>query len=151
MALQLTIGAFGNGAAIPARFTCDGADVSPEIQWSGAPPGAKSFALIIEDPDAPSGTFTHWILYDVAPAAHALVEGYRPAGGAESGTNGFGTTDYRGPCPPRGHGTHRYEFVLFALDVRLALHAGAKRQAFDDAIRGHVLEEARYMGRYGRK
>ena len=152
MALKLVISAFPEGATIPQRYTCEGQDISPAIEWSGPPAQAKSFALILDDPDAPSGTFTHWVVYNIPAATHTLAEGFRPAGGSATGVNDFGKTGYGGPCPPRGHGPHRYNFKLFALDVpSLDLRAGAKRSDVDRALRGHVVEQATYTGRYERK
>ncbi|HLJ44625.1 MAG TPA: YbhB/YbcL family Raf kinase inhibitor-like protein [Bryobacteraceae bacterium] len=149
MALKLVISAFPEGGEIPQKYTCEGQNTSPGIEWSGVPEKARSFALIVDDPDAPSGTFTHWVLFDVAAATHALEEGYR---GGVAGTNDFGKRGYGGPCPPRGRGPHRYFFKLFALDVpTLDIHAGAKRAEVDRALQGHTIEETQYMGRFERK
>lgn len=150
MALKLVISAFPEGGAIPEKYTCDGSNVSPAIEWSSAPPQAKSFALILDDPDAPSGLFTHWLLYNIPPPAHSLEEGHRPSPPAASGTNDFGKRGYGGPCPPGG--THRYFFKLFALDTAsLEVHGAAKRSDVDRAMKGHVLEQSQYMGKYQRK
>ena len=112
----------------------------------------KSFALIVDDPDAPVGTWNHWLLWDIPRPADSIAEGYKPRTLGVDGANDFGNAGYGGPCPPRGHGQHRYFFKLFALDVAsLNLAAGAKRAGLDSAIRGHVLAEAQYMGRYERK
>ncbi len=149
MALKLIISAFPEGAQIPQKYTCEGQNTSPAIEWSGAPENAKSFALIVDDPDAPSGTFTHWLLFDIPAATHSLAEGDRSGA---SGTNDFGKRGYGGPCPPKGHGPHRYFFKLFALDVpKLEIHAGAKRAEVDRALKGHAIEEAQYTGRFERK
>jgi Raf kinase inhibitor-like YbhB/YbcL family protein len=122
------------------------------MSWSGAPEGTKSFALIVDDPDAPVGTWNHWLLYDIPASKTSLAEGIGPAEVGRSGDNDFGRPGYGGPCPPRGHGPHRYFFKLFAVDVAtLGLAAGAKRAELDRAMRGHVLGEAQYMGRYERK
>jgi len=149
MALKLVISAFPEGATIPQKYTCDGQNISPAVEWSGAPPQTKSFALILDDPDAPSGLFTHWLLYNIPASVHSLEEAYRPSGTTAAGTNDFGKRGFGGPCPPRG--THRYFFKLFALDAPVDLHAGAKRGEVDRALRGHVVEESQYMGKYERK
>ena len=150
MTFTLTVSAFGNGGMIPAKFTCEGANVSPELHWSDAPATAKSFALIVDDPDAPAGTFTHWVLFDIPAERSSLAEGDHTIGVA--GKNDFGRVGYGGPCPPRGHGPHRYFFTLYALDMAsLKLKAGADRGYVEAALRGHILAQAQYLGRYERK
>ena len=152
MAFRLTTNAFEDGASIPRRYTCDGEDVSPAVAWSGEPGGTKSFTLIMDDPDAPAGTWNHWLLWDIPEGPHELGERFRPGAVGQSGTNDFGKLGYGGPCPPRGHGPHRYYFRLYALDVEtLGLKPGARRAELDRALRRHVLGEASYMGRYERK
>ena len=152
MAFRLIVSAFADGGSIPQLHTCDGADLSPAIEWSGEPSGTQSFALIMDDPDAPGGTWNHWLLYDVSAGVHALAQGYKPGRNGTSGTNDFGKLGYGGPCPPKGRGTQRYNFNLYALRVAsLGLKAGAKRAELDKAFKGHVLAEAKYMGRYERK
>jgi Raf kinase inhibitor-like YbhB/YbcL family protein len=152
MAFQLIISAFTEGATIPKLHTCDGADLSPALEWSGEPAGAQSFALIVDDPDAPVGTWNHWLLYDIPAAVHGLAQGFKPSQGGLSGVNDFGKPGYGGPCPPRGHGAHRYFFKLFAVDTpSLGLRAGAKRSELDRALRNHILAQAQYMGRYERR
>lgn len=152
MSFKLTTGAFSDGSVIPRMHTCEGADVSPSLEWSGAPPETRSFALIVDDPDAPSGVWNHWLLFDIPPSVHALAQGYKPGALGVSGSNDFGKQGYGGPCPPRGHGPHRYVFKLFALDVpSLGLGAGAKRREIDKAIRGHILAETQHMGTYERR
>lgn len=152
MALRLTIRAFPEGGTIPKLHTCEGADLSPALEWEGEPPETKSFALIVDDPDAPVGVWNHWLLYDIPASVHALPQGYKPGSAGQSGTNDFGRLGYGGPCPPKGHGPHRYFFKLFAVDVpSLGVSAGAKRSALDNALKGHVLAEAQYMGRYERR
>jgi Raf kinase inhibitor-like YbhB/YbcL family protein len=150
MTFTLTIAAFADGGLIPAKFTCEGANVSPELRWDEAPANTRSYALIVDDPDAPAGTFTHWVLFDV-PAEHSsLAEGAGAIGVA--GKNDFGRAGYGGPCPPRGHGPHRYFFTLYALDIAsLKLKAGAGRREIETALRGHILAQATYLGRYERK
>jgi Raf kinase inhibitor-like protein, YbhB/YbcL family len=152
MAFQLTSSAFPEGGNIPIIHTCDGANVSPPLTWSGEPEGVKSFALIVEDPDAPSRTWTHWLLYDIPAEVHQLEQGFQPGRLGMSGSNDFGKLGYGGPCPPKGHGPHRYFFRLFALNVpSLGLRDGENRVGVELAIRGHVLGEAQCMGRYERK
>ncbi|RMG30338.1 MAG: YbhB/YbcL family Raf kinase inhibitor-like protein [Gammaproteobacteria bacterium] len=148
--------AFVQGGRIPARYTCDGADVSPPLQWQGVPRGTRSLALLVEDPDAPDPaaprtTWTHWILYDLPPDSRGLPEAVAPSAlppGTRQGRNDWRRTGYGGPCPPIG--THRYFFRLFALDVRLPEAGPLDRRGLLRAIRGHVLGEARLMGRYHR-
>jgi Raf kinase inhibitor-like YbhB/YbcL family protein len=149
--------AFGNGDAIPSRYTCDGADLSPPLEWSAAPVGTGSFALIVEDPDAPGGTFTHWVLYDLPPEVRALPEDVpRSAtlselGGARQGRTSYGEAlGYGGPCPPPGP-AHHYHFRLFALDAKLGLPPGTSRDALLAATRGHQLGVTELVGLYARK
>ena len=150
MTFTLTIAAFADGGLIPAKFTCEGANVSPELRWNDAPANTRSYALIVDDPDAPAGTFTHWVLFDVLAERSGLVEGASAIGVA--GKNDFGRAGYGGPCPPRGHGPHRYTFTLYALDIAsLKLKAGAGRREMETALRGHILAQAAYLGRYERK
>lgn len=150
MLFKLTIDGFADGAEIPPRLTCDGEDISPALHWVGEPSGTKSFALIMDDPDAPGGTFNHWLNWDIPADVHALLEGSEVAV-ARSGINDFGKRGYGGPCPPKGGGPHRYFFRLFALDTPiLGLSKGAKRSALDKTLRKHVLAETQYMGRYER-
>jgi len=145
--ISLTSTAFVHGDAIPRRHACDGDDLSPPLVWAGAPPGTRSLALIVDDPDAPSGTFVHWVAWGIASGARGLSEGERaPA----EGRNGFGTLGYRGPCPPRGHGPHRYVFRLHALDAQVGPRAGADAEDLRRAIAGHVLAYGELVGRYER-
>jgi hypothetical protein len=151
MSFRVTTAAFANGAAIPRRFTCDGEDLSPALEWAGEPANTKSFALIVDDPDAPGGTWNHWLLWDIPASVHALEEG-DSAAAATSGTNDFGNEGYGGPCPPRGRGPHRYFFRLFAVDVpSLGLPRGARRDTLERALRSHALGKAEYQGHYGRR
>ncbi len=151
VAFRLTSPAFEPLGAIPGRYTCDGEDVSPALEWSGAPAGTKSFALIVDDPDAPAGTWNHWLLWDIPASVNSLPQGFKAGQLGQSGTNDFGKPGYGGPCPPKGHGPHRYFFKLHALDVpSLDLRAGARRADLDRALRKHVLGETQYMGRYER-
>lgn len=152
MAFKLAISAFPEGGTIPKLHTCDGADLSPPLEWSGEPAGTQSFALIVDDPDAPVGTWNHWLQYDIPAGTRELPQGVDHRKLGRSGTNDFGRLGYGGPCPPKGHGPHRYFFKLYALDVaRLDMAAGVKRSGLDRALKGHVLAEAQYMGRYERK
>ncbi|MGE5647768.1 MAG: YbhB/YbcL family Raf kinase inhibitor-like protein [Acidobacteriota bacterium] len=152
MAFKITVGAFAEGGAIPNLQSCDGADLSPSIEWDGEPRDTKSFALIVDDPDAPAGTWNHWLLWDIPASVHALAQGFKPGQLGQSGTNDFGKKGYNGPCPPRGHGPHRYFFKIYALDVpSLGLREGAKRADLDRALKNHVLAQSQYMGRYERK
>jgi Raf kinase inhibitor-like YbhB/YbcL family protein len=147
-ALMLSSPAFHAGATIPARYTCDGQDLSPPLRWSRVPRGTRTFALRIDDPDAPGGTFIHWTAWNFVRGALALragAAGHWPL----SGTNSFGRIGYGGPCPPSGP-AHHYVFRLFAVDTRLALRRGASVAQFAAALRGHVLATARLVGLYRR-
>lgn len=151
--LAVTSAAFSPGEPIPRTHTCDGEDVSPPLAWSGVPAGAKSLALICDDPDAPAGTWVHWVLYDLPPESKTLAGGVprqeNLKNGAKQGKNDFRKTGYNGPCPPGG--THRYFFKLYALDVALNLPAGLTKTELLKAMEGHVLGEGRLMGTYNRK
>lgn len=151
--MQLTSTAIVSGGTIPRQYTCDGNDLSPALQWSEPPQGTKSFALIVEDPDAPSSMFVHWILFNLPPETRALPEGIRAearlASGARHGRNGWGNRGYGGPCPPGG--THRYFFRLYALDTMLDLPAGVSRAQLLKAMQGHIVAETELMGRYARQ
>ena len=152
MAFILETSAFRDGDLIPARCTCEGANVSPALTWRGAPPGVQSFVLIVDDPDAPRGTWTHWTLFNLPVTFDQLAEGWQPGGPGVSGRNDSGETGYSGPYPPRGHGLHRYYFRLYALDAAsLPLHAGVARAELERALAGHVLGQAQVMGKYERK
>jgi Raf kinase inhibitor-like YbhB/YbcL family protein len=153
MPFQITTSAFAAGGTIPKKFTCDAADVSPQLSWKEAPAGTQSFALIMDDPDAPVGTWVHWVLYNV-PAniteLHERVENQgQLASGALQGRNDFHKTGYGGPCPPAGK-PHRYFFKLYALDTKLNLKAGASKADVESAMKGHILARAELIGRYGR-
>ncbi|HWE40457.1 MAG TPA: YbhB/YbcL family Raf kinase inhibitor-like protein [Isosphaeraceae bacterium] len=155
--IRLRSAAFADGGDIPKASTCDGKDTSPPLAWSGVPGGARSLALVVEDPDAPRGTWTHWVLFDLAPDVGELPRGvptggtFEPKAGAKAarqGKNDFGKLGYGGPCPPGG--THRYVFRLYALDAVLGLDPGASREQVLRAMTGHVLAEGRLTGRYRR-
>lgn len=145
--------AFRNGEVIPVEFTCEGTDQSPELIWESAPAGTKSFVLICDDPDAPGGVWTHWVAFDIPSTVTSLpAHAKHPSEGLKEGTQSSGTVGYHGPCPPRGHGAHRYFFTLYALDrASLGLRAGAAREAVEHAMEGHVLGTASIMGRFERK
>ena len=145
--MTLTSAAFPPGGAIPAKYTSDGADVSPPLTWTGTPAGTKTFALVCDDPDAPAGTWVHWVLFDLSGAKSSLDEG--SAGGGIQGRNDFGKNAYGGPAPPDG--THRYYFKVYALDAELPLKAGATREQLLAAAKGHTLGTGVLMGRYTKR
>ena len=153
MALVVTTTSFPANGAILRNCTCDGADASPDLAWSGVPAGVRSFALIADDPDAPGGTWTHWTIWNIPAQSRGLPKGVPKqaalGNGTRQGMNDFPHIGYGGPCPPPGK-PHRYFFKLFALDVKLDLRAGAGRHELDQAMKGHVLAQAELMGRYGR-
>ena len=145
--LKVTSSAFQEGGNIPSKFTCDGENTSPPLQIADIPSEAKSLALVVDDPDAPSGLFTHWAVWNIPPQTTAVGEGNAPKG--VQGTNDFGKSGYGGPCPPSG--THRYYFKVFALDRELDLPFGAKRGQLDAAMKGHVVAQGELIGRYSRQ
>ena len=145
--MKITSSAFQEGGNIPSKFTCDGANTNPPLQIFDVPAEAKSLVLVMDDPDAPSGLFTHWAVWNISPQATAIAEGSTPKG--VQGTNDFGKSGYGGPCPPSG--AHRYYFRVFALDRELDLRSGAKRSQLDAAMKGHVIAQGELMGRYSRK
>ncbi len=148
----LTIESFANGGDIPSVFTCEGDDISPALAWSGEPAGTKSFALIMDDPDAPAGTWNHWLLWDIPADTHFLPQEHRAARPVHSGKNDFGKTGYGGPCPPKGGGPHRYFFRLYALDTpRLGVPEATHRKELEHAIDRHQLGDTEYIGRFERK
>ncbi len=153
MSLELTSKAFQPGGTIPKPYTGDGADHSPPLGWSEPPAGTKSLALICDDPDAPRGTWVHWVLFNLPPETRELGEGV-PAtetldSGAKQGTNDFGNVGYGGPAPPRGK-PHRYFFNLYALDGTVDLPAGATKAKLVVAMKGHILAQGQLTGTYGR-
>ena len=145
--MKITSSAFQEGGNIPSKLTCDGSDTSPPLQITSVPSEAKSLVLIADDPDAPSGLFTHWLIWNIPPQTNSVAEGSAPKG--VHGTNDFGKPDYKGPCPPPG--THRYSFKIYALDRELDLRGGAKRSQLDAAMKGHVVAQGVLVGRYARK
>lgn len=153
MAVELKSPAFHDGGAIPVKYTGDGDDVSPPLAWSGAPAEAKSFALICDDPDAPVGTFSHWVVYDIPAEAKELGEALPQKGlldgGAKQGVNDFGKTGYGGPHPPPGK-RHRYFFKLYCLDKKIELQPGLAKAELLDLMQGHIIEQAELVGTYER-
>ncbi|HEX7796071.1 MAG TPA: YbhB/YbcL family Raf kinase inhibitor-like protein [Vicinamibacterales bacterium] len=147
MTLQVSSSAFSNGATIPTVCTCDGQDVAPPLRWSNAPEQTRSFAVICEDPDAPSGTFTHWVLYDVPASSHGIGE---QASIGKTGVNDFGATGFGGPCPPKRDRAHHYHFHVYALDLDSIGPAGLSKRDAIKAMRGHVLAEGELVGTYKR-
>jgi len=135
MALELSSGAFQENGDIPSQYTCEGKNISPPLKWKGAPKGTMSFALIMDDPDAPHKTWVHWVLYNIPPAVTEILEGNVPKGSTH-GINDYEKTDYRGPCPPSGK--HRYFFKLYALDQKLELEEGATKEETEQAMVGHI-------------
>jgi Raf kinase inhibitor-like YbhB/YbcL family protein len=153
MTIQVTSTAFGYGGNIPKKYTCDGEDVSPSLSWSGIPEGTKSIALICDDPDAPVGTWVHWVLYGLSADTTSLPEGVPTQGvldnGPKQGKNDFRKIGYGGPCPPRGP-AHRYFFKVYALNCEIKLDAGATKKELVKAMEGHILAEGELMGKYQR-
>lgn len=150
--MSMTSPAFAAGESIPQEYTCDGDNTSPALQWEQPPAGTQSLALIVDDPDAPSGTFVHWVYYNLPPTARGLPENVpadeNPPTGGTQGKNGAGTTGYTGPCPPSG--THRYFFHLYALDTKFGAAPGLTQEQLLQAMQGHILAQAELMGLYSR-
>lgn len=153
MAFTITSSAFAHGAMIPKEYTCDGKDVSPPLSWSDPPEKTQSFALIMDDPDAPMGTWVHWVIYNIPATARSLPEGIPTNAdlpdGSRQGRNSWRRIGYGGPCPPSG--SHRYFFKLYALDTALTLASGATKEELLQAMEGHILAQAELMGRYARR
>jgi len=153
MPMTISSPSFSNGGEIARKFTCDGADVSPQLSWTEPPPGTKTFALLLDDPDAPVGNWNHWAAWNLPPSLRGLPEGVSKSAqlsdGSQQGSNDFRKTGYNGPCPPPGQ-PHRYYFKLFALDTKLELKSSAGKHDLEAAMKGHVLAQAEWMGRYGR-
>lgn len=148
MDFRVTSRAFADGADIPVRYTCDGDDLSPPLSWTEVPNGTRSLALVMDDPDAPRGTFTHWVLYDLPDDLRELGEGVVP--GTE-GRNSFGRTGYGGPCPPPGDAPHRYRFTLYALDIPTVALENGTREDLETKIDAHVLASTTLTGQYARQ
>lgn len=150
--IEVTSTAFSKGEMIPAKYTCDGDDLSPPLAWEGVPAAAESLALISDDPDAPKGTWVHWVLYNLPPETRTLPEGVPPdatlPSGAKQGITDFRRLGYGGPCPPGG--IHRYYFKIYALDTLLQLASAATKADVEQAMAGHILASGQLMGRYQR-
>lgn len=149
--IKVTSTAFKEGEAIPPQYTCDGVNISPSLEWTPAP-GAKTLAIVCDDPDAPAGTWTHWLVYNLPGATMGLIENMpaqdKVGGGGMQGTNDFGKIGYGGPCPPRG--THRYFFKVYVLDSELPLKPGATKDQLMKAMEGHVIAQGQLAGLYSR-
>ena len=152
MAITITSSSFTEGGLIPKKHTCDAEDISPDLNWSGVPKEAKSLALICDDPDAPGGTWVHWVLFNIPADVTTLQAGVSPDAflkiGARHGKNDFRKLGYGGPCPPGG--THRYFFKIYALDTLLSLESGSTKAQLLAAMKGHILAEGQLMGKYKR-
>jgi|SRR6056297_171820 len=152
MYMNLTSSAFEHNRGIPQKYSCDGENISPALSWNGAPEVAKSYVLICDDPDAPGGTFIHWVYYNIPGNVGGLPEDVpgdsHPTPGGVQGKNSFGKTGYGGPCPPGG--THRYFFTLYALDIMVDAPAGLGKQELLSLIDGHVIADTQLMGTYSR-
>jgi Raf kinase inhibitor-like YbhB/YbcL family protein len=153
MSLTISSPSFTNGGNIARKFTCDGEDVSPQLSWSEPPSGTKTLALLVDDPDAPVGNWNHWTMWNVPAATRGVAEGVGKdaelSDGSRQGHNDFRKIGYNGPCPPPGK-PHRYYFKLYALDTKLDLKSGATKKELEAAMKGHILAQSEWMGRYGR-
>ena len=153
MPFTISSPSFPNGGDIPKQFTCDGADVSPELLWTDPPAATKTFALLVDDPDAPVGNWNHWTAWNLPATLRSLPEGVAKTASlpdvSEQGVNDFRKAGYNGPCPPPGK-PHRYHFKLFALDAKLDLRSGTRKHELELAMKGHILAQAEWMGRYKR-
>ncbi len=152
MSFKITSPAFANGAAIPSDYSCKGRDISPALTWTEPPAATKSFAIIMDDPDAPMGTWVHWVIFNIPASAHGMKEGVptdsQLSDGSLQGKTSAGSSGYHGPCPPSG--THRYFFKLYALDTMLDLPASANKKDLLAAMEGHILANAELMGTFSR-
>ena len=153
--MQIKSGSFQVEETIPVNYTCEGNDISPELSWIDAPENTKSFALIVDDPDAPNKTWVHWVVYNIPANMKGFPEGISEKElkdkGIKQGINDFEQESYGGPCPPHGHGQHRYYFKLYALDTVLDLKEGASKADLEKAIEEHILAQAEVMGRFERE
>ena len=151
--LSISSPSFPNGGEIPKKFSCDGADVSPQLSWTESPAGTKTFALLVDDPDAPAGNWNHWVIWNLPASARSLPEGVgksrRLPDGSQQGLNDFRKVGYNGPCPPANK-PHRYHFQLFALDTKLSLNGDAGKPDLEAAMKGHILAQAEWMGTFRR-
>lgn len=152
LSISLKSGSFKEGGFIPKKYTCDGENISPPLEWNGTPEGTKSIAIICDDPDAPMGTWVHWVIYNIPSSVNNLKENIPPEKVLEDGTiqgkNDFKKTGYGGPCPPNG--IHRYYFKIYALNTALALTPGLTKGELLHAMEGHIISEGRLMGKYSR-
>jgi Raf kinase inhibitor-like YbhB/YbcL family protein len=158
MSIKLTSTAFLEGQPIPKKYSGEGDDTSPALAWSNLPQGAIELALIVDDPDAPGGTWTHWVVYNIPASLTGFDEGASGKSGAKlpgpaiaEGKNSAGNVNYHGPMPPPGHGTHHYYFTLYALDKKLSLGNGATKAAVEQAMQNHILAKGQTMGTYERE
>lgn len=152
MSIELTSDVFSEGEMIPSEFTCDGEDISPPLRWKNLPEGTKSIAIVSDDPDAPSGTWVHWVIYNIPADKQGLQQDFptdeKLQDGTTQGKNDFGRTGYGGPCPPGG--THRYYFRIYALDTDPLLKPGLTKKELLENIKSHIIDEGELMGRYSR-
>lgn len=148
MSLQLTSDAFANGQSIPAKYSCIGKNISPALAWTEPPAGTQSFALIVDDPDAPMGTWVHWVMFNIPASTRSLKEGFTADDLIAIGKNSSSHLSYDGPCPPSG--THRYFFKLYALDATLSLSPGATKEQLLKAMEGHILAQTELMGTFSK-
>lgn len=146
--MNLTSIAFANNTNIPSTYTCDGKNINPPLAWSGMPSNTQSLALIVDDPDAPSGDWVHWLLWNIPPTTTSIPERFSPASPIVEGTTSFSQAAYGGPCPPSG--VHRYHFKLYALDATLTLPSTATKEELLQAMQGHILEQSDLVGLYQR-
>lgn len=156
MSFSIASSAFKQGMPIPKEYSCEGKNTSPDLSWNGAPASTKSFVLICDDPDAPHGTWTHWIVYDIPSAttsfARDMKKGAELEHGIKQGSQSSGVVGYQGPCPPPGHGTHHYHFTLYAMDCpTLGIAGGADRKHVEEAMGKHIIAQTECMGTYERK
>lgn len=151
MALDVTSTAFTAGSTIPTAYTCSGQNTSPALTWSAGPSGTVGYALVVDDPDAPVGTWVHWTVWNIPASTTSLPGGVTASSSAfVQGVTDFGTSGYGGPCPPKGNGAHRYFFRVYALDRQLSLTSTATRKELDNAMAGHVLAQGELMGKFWR-
>jgi Raf kinase inhibitor-like YbhB/YbcL family protein len=153
--MKISSTAFADRKSIPQNYTCDGANISPDLSWTDVPKGAKSLVLVVEDPDAPAGTWVHWTVYNIPVDAKGLPSGVpnllNLPHGVQQGKNSFHKIGYGGPCPPPGHGPHRYFFRLYALDAVLDIRPGVDRRELDEAMKSHIVGRAELVGRFERQ
>ncbi len=148
--MKLISSVFNDGDRLPKKYTCEGDEVNPSLQWSGIPDGTKSLALIVDDPDAPGGTWVHWLVYNIEPTVSNLPEGANITKPMQQGMSSSNQIKYQGACPPKGHGTHHYYFTLYALDTTLNLKDGVTKQELLSAMNNHIREKATLMATYER-